>query len=111
MESFENNKYGLPVEGEFPYTDTADTLDEEIDNIWNKLNFKGSLIASKNRFAEIIQHFINWEKNRLMTNAVSGKVSGEVQHMGKKRVTVSIPYFETDCLSVGNKVKAIVIKD
>jgi len=47
----------------------------------------------------------------IMNNAVTGKVSGEVHHMGKKKVCVDIPYFETDCLSVGNKVKAIVIKD
>jgi len=50
----------IPIEGEFPYTDSADTLDGEIDNIWSKLSCNNWFTADKCGFYEVIHHFANW---------------------------------------------------
>lgn len=49
-----------PVEGEWPYTNPASTLDGEIDNMWNKLSMSGKFTALKSGFREVIHHFANW---------------------------------------------------
>ena len=53
-----------PVEGEWPYIDTADTLEGEILNIWQKLaGSSNSLTTTKDGFREIILHFKNYIKD------------------------------------------------
>lgn len=52
-----------PVEGEFPYNTPADTIEGEIENIWNKLSRENMFAASKTGFREVILHFVNYAKN------------------------------------------------
>ena len=49
-----------PIEGEFPYINPSDNLDDEIDNIWNRLNCNGVFTATKEGFKEVICHFVNF---------------------------------------------------
>ena len=63
---------GIPIEAEFPYTNPADTLDGEIDNIWNKLSNNKEFVATKSGFSEVIHHFANWQKQQMMGGAVEG---------------------------------------
>ena len=57
----EEKTVNYPIEGMFPYTDPADTLDGEIENIWNKLrNCDNTFTAAKSGFYEVIHHFANW---------------------------------------------------
>ena len=45
----EERTVNYPIEGMFPYTDPADTLDGEIENIWNKLrNCDNTFICTEN---------------------------------------------------------------
>ena len=50
----------FPVEGEYPYVNPSDTMEGEIDNIWNKLSVNGTFTATKEGFAEVVRHFANW---------------------------------------------------
>ena len=57
----EERTINYPIEGMFPYTEPADTLDGEIENIWNKLrNCDNTFTAAKSGFYEVIHHFANW---------------------------------------------------
>ena len=57
----EERTVNYPIEGMFPYTDPADTLDGEIENIWNKLrNCDNTFTAAKSGFYEVIHHFATW---------------------------------------------------
>lgn len=57
----EEKTVNYPIEGMYPYTDPADTLDGEIENIWNKLrNCDNTFTAAKSGFYEVIHHFANW---------------------------------------------------
>lgn len=50
----------IPTEGEFPYNNPADTLDGEIENIWEKLSCDNKFTATKDGFHEVVVHFVNW---------------------------------------------------
>ena len=52
--------FSLPTEGEFPYNNPADTLDGEIENIWEKLSCDNKFTATKDGFHEVVVHFVNW---------------------------------------------------
>lgn len=65
IKSFENQdeqkiSFSLPTEGKFPYNNPADTLDEEIENIWEKLSCDNKFTATKDGFHEVVVHFVNW---------------------------------------------------
>lgn len=65
---YEKNKEQWPVEGEFPYNTPADTIEGEIENIWNKLSCENRFTATKEGFREVLLHFVNYVRN----NAASG---------------------------------------
>ena len=64
----EERTINYPIEGMFPYTEPADTLDGEIENIWNKLrNCDNTFTAAKSGFYEVIHHFANWLEKQSYT--------------------------------------------
>ena len=64
----EERTINYSIEGMFPYTEPADTLDGEIENIWNKLrNCDNTFTAAKSGFYEVIHHFANWLEKQSYT--------------------------------------------
>jgi len=64
----EERTINYPIEGMFPYTEPADTLDGEIENIWNKLrNCDNTFTAAKSGLYEVIHHFANWLEKQSYT--------------------------------------------
>lgn len=56
------NKYLEPNEGGFPYNNPAETLQEDIKNVWRNLSVKGLFTATEEGFADVALHFANWNK-------------------------------------------------
>lgn len=53
-----------PIEGEFPYTNPSDTLQGEIENIFEKLSINGIFTSTREGFSEVISHFVKWQHNK-----------------------------------------------
>lgn len=52
-----------PAEDEFPYNTPADTIEGEIENIWNKLSCENRFTATKEGFREVLLHFVNYVRS------------------------------------------------
>lgn len=83
-----------PTEGMWPYTDPADTLDGEIDNMWNKLSMNGKFTALKSGFREVIHHFANWLQKQ-------GHTDGIIETAGKLIALAECLEMDGDCLFNG----------
>ena len=79
------NKYLEPNERGFPYNNPAETLQEDIRNVWRNLSVKGLFTATEEGFADVALHFANWNKK------YQEPVSEELEKAADQYVRTNLP--------------------
>ena len=103
-----------------PEEPASEDLEEEIDKIWKTCNpiDEGMGVETANihieQFDDIAKHFVEWQKQQMIKNAVDGCVSPIVKEdVSSHNLFISTPqlYKELQKYKDGDKLKIIIVKE